>query len=259
MDTNGAKPFRPPSMAFATFWNFIADLSTRALPPQIDRSVMHSKSGSDQNSLIAALAGFGLIDDEQRVLPPLQALTAGDDDQRRAELSELVRTYYAAAMEVSDGHGTHQQLNDEFRDTFGLNGSADTRRKAMTFFLHAARTAGLTLSDNFPSTRSGSGGPGTPRARRTPRRKPPQNLPGTGGTATTTPPLLGDTYTVTLRSGGNVSLAVAVNLFDLSADDRGFIIDLVDKVKGYREADMHKPHEDSAVSTPRSSAATATV
>jgi hypothetical protein len=46
----------------------------------------------------------------------------------------------------------------------------------------------------------------------------------------------GDTYTVSLASGGQVSVVVNVNLFDLTTDDRNFVIDLVDKLKGYAVA-----------------------
>src|SRR5690349_9661856 len=128
-----ASGFRPPIMAFATFRNFIADLSARHLPPQIDRSIMSSKSGTDQTNLIAALNGFKLIDDDNRVQPELQRLAAPDENERKAALADLVRTYYAPAVKLSENHGTHQQLQDVFKNEFGLDSSAETRRKAITF------------------------------------------------------------------------------------------------------------------------------
>lgn len=53
----------------------------------------------------------------------------------------------------------------------------------------------------------------------------------------------GDTYTVELASGGSVSVLVNVNLFALSTDDRNFVIDLVDKLKGYDVASSATPVE----------------
>jgi hypothetical protein len=38
---------------------------------------------------------------------------------------------------------------------------------------------------------------------------------------------------VELASGGSVSVVVRVNLFALTTQDRNFVIDLVDKLKGY--------------------------
>jgi hypothetical protein len=38
---------------------------------------------------------------------------------------------------------------------------------------------------------------------------------------------------VALASGGTVSVVVSVNLFALTTKDRDFVIDLVDKLKGY--------------------------
>jgi len=40
--------FKPSYMSFQTFWNFIGELAKKPLPPQIDRSLLGSKSGTDQ-------------------------------------------------------------------------------------------------------------------------------------------------------------------------------------------------------------------
>ena len=232
--------FRPPYMSFQTFWKFIEDLSARPLPPQIDRSIMAQKSGTDQANLMAALTGFGLIGPDQRVEPGLRDLAVGDETTRRERLATLIQIYYPAQVSVADQNGTEQQLQQSFREAFNLE-SADTRRKAVTFYLHAARTAGMTLSEYFPNTRSGSGSPGTPRPKRGTRRRAAA-IPADGaanGSATRRRDGLtvegGDTYTVTLASGGTVTVAVSVNLFDLTTEDRAFVIDLIDKLKGYRQ------------------------
>jgi hypothetical protein len=59
--------FKPPYNAFRTFWGFVDTLSKKPLPPQIDRSMLEGKSGTDQMGLNFALQGFGLIaSDEDR-------------------------------------------------------------------------------------------------------------------------------------------------------------------------------------------------
>jgi len=228
-------PFKPPYMSFQTFLTFIEELASRPLPPQIDRSMMASKSGTDQNNLMSALKGFGLITSDNRVEPALVQLATSDETKRNETLAELVRTYYPDPIAVSEQNGTEGQLIEAFKRSFSLD-TVETRRKAITFFLHAARVAGIPLSPHFPQTRTGSGGPGTPRPKRSPKRKP---APSANGAATSNPAATqpthpgGDTYSVSLHSGGSVSVVVSVNLFALSTEDRTFVIDLVDKLKGY--------------------------
>ena len=238
VDESPAPPFRPPYMSFQTFWKFIEDLSARPLPPQIDRSIMNSKSGTDQANLMSALTGFGLIGADQRVEPGLRDLAVSDEATRRERLAALIRKHYPEQVAVAEQNGTEQQLHQTFRESFSLE-SADTRRKAVTFYLHAARTAGMTLSEYFPATRSGSGSPGTSRPKRPAKRRAsaaPTNAASNGAAARQRegqPHIGGDTYTVDLASGGTVSVAVSVNLFDLTTEDRSFVIDLIDKLKGY--------------------------
>jgi hypothetical protein len=233
MDTSSTDTFKPPYMAFATFWSFIGFLAERPLPPRIDRSIMGNRSGTDQANLMATLKAFGLIDTEHKVQPALIALAVSDEVARREQLSALVRASYPGPVQVSAENGTDGQLNEAFRDDFGLT-AAETRRKCVTFFLHALREAVLPVSANFPQTRSGSGGPGIPKSK-TPRAAARQKA---AQQAATPPPKSGkgDTYAVTLVSGGTVSVEVSVNLFDLSTQDREFVIKLVDALKGYAES-----------------------
>jgi hypothetical protein len=229
------EPFRPPYMSFQTFWRFIEELRSKPLPPQIDRSLMRSKSGTDQANLNAALDTFRLVGPGGEVRPELKALVEGDEDGRRRVLAEMLWRYYDQPLAVSRQNGTQQQLLEAFRDAYGMS-AADTRRKAMTFFLHACREAGIELSPYFPSTRAGSGAPGTARPRKTPRRRATTTTPSEPESQTAAPTptnTAGDTYSVTLASGGTVAVTVSVNLFELTTDDRNFVIDLVDKLRGY--------------------------
>lgn len=164
-------PFRPPYFSFQTFWSFIEQLAEKPLPPLIDRSLLSSKSGTDQANIFGALRGFEFIDDEQRVTPLLTKVVEADAEGRTAVLAQLVESHYPAQMELARRNGTEAQLHESFGEVFGIR-SADTRRKAVTFFLHAAKTAGLPLSPHFPPTRSGSGSAGGMRPRRaTPRAR----------------------------------------------------------------------------------------
>jgi len=249
MDTESGQSFRPSHMAFATFWNFIGDLASRPLPPQIDRSMLRSKSGTDQSSIMSALSSFGLIGPapEHRVEPTLAELATTDMEKRKAELAKLIRRYYRDAVELSEQHGTEQQLHQLFKDTYGMESPA-TRRKSETFFLHAARAAELPVSPHFPATRSGSGGPGLPRAKRMTRRKQVNgagDAPSSSAIATEQHGTRGN-YTVSLASGGTVSVVLTVDLFELSDSDRDYVIGLVKTLKGYTGVDGQTMTEERA-------------
>lgn len=230
MDTPTTETFKPPYMAFATFWSFIGFLAERPLPPRIDRSIMGNRSGTDQANIMATLKAFGLINGDNKVEPGLIELAANEEEERRSRLNSLVRSFYPNPVKVSEENGTEGQLSEAFRDDYGLT-AAETRRKCITFFLHAAREAALPMSANFPQTRAGSGGPGVPKAKPAGRSASRQKA-----TQQTTPPPKagkGDAYAVVLASGGTVNVEVSVNLFDLSTEDREFVIKLVDALKGY--------------------------
>lgn len=232
--TNGAvgTEFKPPYLSFLTFWNFLLALAAKPLPPQIDRSMMDSKSGTDQTYLFAALRAFDFITETNAVLPLLRDFAEGDEAMRKLILSKLVREKYAPAIEVSDNNGTAKQLQEVFSTEWDLSG--DTLRKATTFFLHAARSVGMELSPHFPQTRAGSGAPSTPR-KRAAKKKPVEPTPQTYQAP---PTASGDSYVVKLTSGGSVTLTVEASHFALSKvkADREFVFGLVDALTAYAEA-----------------------
>jgi hypothetical protein len=218
VDSTQETGFRPPYLSFQTFWSFLEELLSRPLPGKLDRSVMRKKSGSDQANLAVALKSFGLID-ESWTVTGLNELAKTDTAGRIQWLALQIREHYAAQMKVSDDNGTEQQLRDSFKEAFGLE-SSDTIRKAMTFFLHAAKKADIETSHYFPSTRSGSGAPGTPKPRRASgRRKPaPDDAKKPDLDAGTTEEAANEHRDVTLGTAGTVSIDVKVKWLDLSDD-----------------------------------------
>lgn len=162
MEPPDAEGKSPPWMSFQTFWNFLQDVASKPLPPKLDRSMMTSESGTDQTKLITTMQTFGLIDEAGRVQVVLESFQIADAAGRKAMLGNWVHAQYGPALRVSAQSGTSQDLTDVFREELGMTG-AGTRRKAITFFQHAAQHAGITLSPHFPKTRTGSGAPDTPR------------------------------------------------------------------------------------------------
>lgn len=240
---NGAS-FKPPWMAFQTLWSFTQELSEHDLPPVIDRSLMASKSGTDQANLLAALKSFGLIDESNRVQPALAEIASSDPEIRKLALGELVAKYYAGPLEVSSANGTQAQLVDRFREEYGIAG-ADTLRKATTFFLQACRTAEIPVSPYFKSTRASSGGGGSKTRK---ARKSKANGAETPDTSPPPPPTPDEhRVSVALVTGGTMTLSVSVNPLSLRGEDRSFFYDIVDKLMDYQEKSAHKGSRPSAI------------
>lgn len=234
-----ANMFRPPYLSFQTFWKFIEELASKPLPPAVDRSIMTSKSGTDQANLIMALTSFGLTDAQGNVQPALTALIDETPaDERKRAFGGLLRQYYVGPLRVSAQNGTPGDLNKVFMEDYPSIASSDTRRKSVTFFLHAARGAGIELSPHFPSTRSGSGAPGTAKARRSPtrRRMTAESSNSASKTVDGAPKqaAAGHTLIITLKSGGTVTLNYDVDLFQVDDDDEGFVLSLVKKLRRYQ-------------------------
>jgi len=205
----------------------IEKMGTDGLPNRIDRSYLGNLSGNVQTYLIAAFKSFGLIADEgNAVLPPLKELAA-NENERPALVASLLRTYYPKVVELGQTNATLDELADLFETEYGVKGA--TRIKAIRFYLNAAVYSGVQTAPLWKASRGGAGAPSKSKPR-VPR--PRAKRSGDNGTAAGNRQA-GHTYTVSLGSGGVVGLSVSVNLFDLSVDDRTFVIDLVDKMKGY--------------------------
>lgn len=245
MENITAVGFKPPYLSFQTFWSFLGQLGEKPLPPAIDRSLMDTKSGSDQIHLFNALRGFGFINDDNEVLTPLRTFVAADEEERKRILGGLVLALYPEQMQISDNNGTEAALISSFTEVFDLTGS-DTRRKAITFFLHAARKAELTLSPHFPATRSGSGGPSVsrPRKRSAAGRGSNKGGHGAGGNEAggavdhRDKPVTGagEIRVVNLGHAGSVTVNVNVKWLELSFDTMTKLRTLVDDLTKLAEA-----------------------
>jgi len=158
MDTQ-TKPIPPPYFAFRTLTNLLVKMEEHGPPTRIDRTFLTGMSGAGQTQFIAGLKSLGLIDDEGVVQQRLIDLVTRPDD-RPALIGQALHDRYPAAVELGKkGNTTTGELLDVFRDSYGLQG--DTARKAIGFYLAAARYAGnIPLSPNFktPSVRTGAGG-----------------------------------------------------------------------------------------------------
>lgn len=217
--------FTPP---YATFRNFLNSLDKMGqqptLPAAIDRSYLRWMPGSTQTGYLGMCRQFGLIDEDGAPTELLHELVY-DQDSRPERVKQLILRYYAPIVEFGRRHTTSQQLLDKWKETFGQEG--DTRRKACTFFLHAAEYAGIPVSPEWShvvtTSRKRSSGTRRARGRATKVEEPAAPASSSGATR------------IELKSGGSITLSVDVNLLELSVDDREFVIELIDAVHAYQE------------------------
>jgi hypothetical protein len=232
-----AKGFTPPyNLAFSTFNNFLAKADPETLPPKIDRSYLGSMAGNVQTYLMAALRSFELIEPDRTVTPALKELTKNPDG-RPGLIADLLAKFYPEMVELGKNNATVLQLEEAFRK-FGLAGN--TIRKAATFYMHAAQYAGIPLSVHWTVRKAGSGHREEGASKR--RGKPTGRSAAQGQSTVRTPG--GDSRSLTLRSGGTVTLTVSVNLFDLSREDRTFVLKLIDEMSDYDLEAGNRLHEE---------------
>jgi len=140
------KNIKPPYASYRSFGSLMNELREHdVMPAAIDRSLLSRRSGSEQSALIATLKWFKLIDEVGIPTKLLEDYIAADDDNAKALLKDMV---VAAYGQITDGtfnlrSATTSQLADQFRQ-YDIGGS--TLAKSVTFFLSAAKDAGVVVS-----------------------------------------------------------------------------------------------------------------
>lgn len=173
----------PTSMAFQTLralWEKMGD----SVPPKIDRSFLTGSEGN-KTLVLSGLKFLGLVTESGQVKGAFTDLVRAKLEDKPAILQTILHAKYPDAVLLGASNGTHKQLEEIF-DAMGAS-NPDARRKAISFYLHAAKFAGVAVSKYFKAVRVGS----TPRAGRKlgPRRKEKQVPPvPEGGGATGSPP-----------------------------------------------------------------------
>lgn len=143
---NGAK-WTPPYTSFTTLTNTIDRMREEGGPPsRLDGSYLSNYAGGTRYTFLAALKSLGLIDDEGKPTPTLTELVGAHDEKRQKEImGDVLRQYYMDAISLP-ANATQAQLETVFRN-YGIGGS--TLRKAIGFYLSAARFADMTFSRHF--------------------------------------------------------------------------------------------------------------
>ncbi|WP_157835501.1 MULTISPECIES: DUF5343 domain-containing protein [Xanthomonas] len=140
------KIIKPPYTSYRSFLSLMSDLRDHdMLPAAIDRSFLSKRSGSEQSALIATLKWFKLVDEVGIPTTLLDKYIAADAETAKSMFKNMVVESYGA---ITDGtfnlrSATTSQLAEQFRQ-YEISGS--TLAKSVTFFLAAAKDAGVVVS-----------------------------------------------------------------------------------------------------------------
>jgi hypothetical protein len=154
----------PPYFAFRTLTNTLDLMKDKGVPNRVDRTFLVGMSGAGQTQFIAGLKALGLIDANGKVQPRLIEMAQAGPSERKRILGEIIKETYPEAVELGKTNATTGELVEVFKD-YGLTG--DTARKAIAFYLNAARYAGeIPLSPMFQTPKVSSTAGSTKKRRK---------------------------------------------------------------------------------------------
>ncbi len=217
----------------------------RGLPAPIDANIL-LRAGLTTESLaprtVQSLKLLDLLDDAMQPTAELVALGRVPTDQFKERLAAVLRTAYSDVLKIVDpATDDYERIRDQFRPY----NPPSLRDRMATLFLGLAEYARIVPEGRTKELTGRRSATGKPRPPRPPNARPSKaetapEQSGNGSGATDaetlrqkTEPLGGDSRSLTLRSGGTVTLAVSVNVFNLSTEDREFVWGLIDRMRDY--------------------------
>lgn len=221
-------------VAWTTFKNAVDQL-VQGVPNVIDRTVFPGLSGGVQSQLFAGMRFLGLISDKSVPLPSLRELAVPDEAVRKVKLKEILQQSYGHLFALDLEKTTPGQLLEQMRTSYQVSG--DTADKAMRFFLSAVEYVGVPVSPLFKTSKPANGNGGAPVTRRKGRKpKTPKIDPlVTPAPQPENPTPAGESRSVTLRSGGTLTISASTGFLSLSSVDRTFVFGLIDKLEEYEK------------------------
>jgi Family of unknown function (DUF5343) len=220
--------------AYLPFRTFLSAVEAfeHGIPKQIDRTIWRSQSGFVQGQIMIALRFLGLVDDSDKPTVALHRFVDGKD-KRVEHVRALLHHAYRDIIDRDLTKMTPKML-DEAMEQYSVTG--DTKKKAVRFFLQAAKFAELPMHPLLAGQIRNTSG-------RKPRRKitagrdngASSEDSGIEESSSTSGQNQRDITSVELKSGGKLTLIINVNLVSLSSEDRQFVFAMIDKFKEYQK------------------------
>lgn len=212
MSNQSEKALPPAYGSYKTLTSFLNDIregGAAHIPHKVDRSLMSKLSGSVANETIATLKFLGLIDAESgKTTEEFEHFALASDLDRKQVLAGMLKKSYDFIFNSSFDveRATSSMVAEQFRQK-GISGS--TLARAISFFLSAAKEAGIKVSPNIKP-------PSTPKNGGSKAKKEKQDAPP--------PP-------ADMDSGGNKGLppAADVHKFELPIPGKPSVVVLIPK------------------------------
>jgi hypothetical protein len=212
-----------PAAAYLPFKTFLSafDAFEHGVPNRIDRSIWRNQSGVVQGQILMALRFFKLIGENDEPRPALERFVTLKE-RRKEHVAALLQHSYKSILDHDLTKMTPKMLFDEL-ENYGVSG--ETKRKASAFFLQAARFAELPMHPLLNTqTRAASTGPRKKRKVVGPSRaEVSEQRPQTPQDSSH-----GDTKSVRLNSGAEITIRISANWLELPSDERKFVFELID-------------------------------
>jgi hypothetical protein len=220
-------------LPWTTFKNALDQLS-QGVPSRIDRSVFPGIAWNVQTQLFAGMKFLGLLSGEDEPTPLLSDLVSGTEEERKLKLKKVIQNSYSELIAIDLTKATRAHFEEKLGELYSVTG--DTRIKASRFFVNAASYTGIPLSAFIrPSTSGSSNGTKrrapSPRPRNAVRKNSPPPHDPIDALAPT-----GTSKTVSLASGGTLTVSATKDFFALNAADRKFFNAIIDQLEAYESA-----------------------
>jgi len=166
MSPQPEKALTPAYGSFKTFTSFVNEVrDTGHIPLRVDRSLMTKLSGSAANETMATLRFLGLISDTAEPTPVFEKYVMATEEERKPVMETILQAAYPflfnkTGFDIKRASGA--QVSELFREAASVNGS--TLARAISFFLAAAKEAGVQVSPNVrPPPQTSRGGASKPK------------------------------------------------------------------------------------------------
>jgi hypothetical protein len=225
----------PPYLPYKTLLSSLENLG-QGIPPKLDRSIWKNQPGTVQSQILSAYKFLGLMTETTSPTESLRELVQNRSTPGPT-LKKIIADKYKPLLVHDLSTMTITMLNSEFEIAFKVEG--ETKKKGIRFFLQATKANGFTLSKFLlDQTRVASSGPRKKRVF-TKRDSDADMEEGLESEDSDTPSK-GTKKTIVLQSGGQLSIALSVDLFELSKGDREFVFGLIDSLQEYESESLQK-------------------
>ncbi|MBW8313163.1 MAG: DUF5343 domain-containing protein [Rhizobium sp.] len=235
MSKPAEKGLTPAYGSYKTLMSFVNETKELGhIPLRIDRTSMPKLSGAAAKEMLATLRFLGLITEKSEPTDAFGEFVNGTDDQRRASLEKMLRASYAFLFSTPNFHidrATGGQVAELFRE-HGNGISGSTLQRAVSFFLAAAKEAGIKVSPSIKPPKSANTGTRPKRE----KKVDPLGATGQEGEPPAKPKLAPGTHSFELPLPGKHPVQVIVP-DDMDGDDwemlSSMFVIYVKRWKGY--------------------------